>query len=124
MNVARGVFIAALLLGLPGCSEQFDNTRLLKAGGAADRGRLAIESYGCSSCHTIPWIRGADALVGPPLDRIASRTYIAGVLENTPENMIRWIKDPPGVDHLTAMPNLRVTDADARDITAFLSTLR
>jgi cytochrome c1 len=38
--------------------------------------------------------------------------------------MVRWVKDPPGVDPLTAMPNLRVTDDDARDIAAFLYTLR
>jgi cytochrome c1 len=83
-----------------------------------------VVHYGCASCHTIPGIAGADALVGPPLDRIASRTYVAGVLVNTPENLVRWIQDPPGVDPLTAMPNLRVNEADARDIATFLSTLR
>jgi cytochrome c len=89
-----------------------------------DRGKVAIAHYGCSSCHTIPGIRNANGLVGPSLDRIASRTYIAGVLQNTHENMLRWIEDPPHVDDKTAMPNLRVTDVDARDIAAFLYTLR
>jgi cytochrome c len=89
-----------------------------------DRGKVAIDHYGCASCHTIPGIRHANGLVGPSLDRIASRTYIAGVLQNTRSNMLRWIKDPPKVDDKTAMPNLRVSDEDARDIASFLYTLR
>jgi hypothetical protein len=55
---------------------------------------------------------------------MASRTYIGGVLKNTPDNMMRWLQDPPGVDHQTAMPNVRVNESDARDIAAFLYTLR
>ena len=93
-------------------------------GGEPARGRAKIERYGCASCHTIPGVRGADSLVGPPLTRVASRTYVAGVLTNTPDNMIRWLKDPPGVDPLTAMPNLNVTDEDARDIASYLYTLK
>jgi cytochrome c1 len=46
--------------------------------------------------------------------------YIAGRLQNTPENLARWIKDPKGVDDKTAMPNLGLDDQDARDIAAFL----
>ena len=93
------------------------------AGRSRGAGRPSA-SYGCGSCHTIPGIEGADALVGPPLDRISSRTYVAGVLVNTPENLVRWVKNPPKVDPLTAMPNLHVTDPDARDIASFLATLR
>lgn len=89
-----------------------------------ERGKIAINHYGCASCHTIPGIRGAIGLVGPSLDRIASRTYIAGVLQNTHANMLRWIQNPPQVDDKTAMPNLHITDQDARDIASFLYTLR
>jgi cytochrome c len=52
------------------------------------------------------------------------RTYIAGVLPNTPENMRRWIQDPPAVDNHTVMPKLGVGDADVQDITTYLYTLR
>lgn len=93
-------------------------------GGDPARGELAIRQYGCSACHTIPGVEGAKALVGPTLDRVASRLYIGGVMPNTPDNMIRWIQDPQGVDRLTAMPNLSVTDSDARDIAGYLYTLR
>jgi len=90
----------------------------------AGRGRAAIRRYGCGSCHSIPGITGAGGLVGPPLGQIASRVYIAGVLPNEPENMIRWIQNPPAVDEKTAMPNMGVTARDARDIAAYLYTLR
>jgi cytochrome c1 len=37
---------------------------------------------------------------------------------------MRWIRDPPGVDAKTAMPRLGVTEPDARDIAAYLYTLK
>ena len=67
---------------------------------------------------------GPDARVGPPLGDIASRMFIAGVLPNQPANMVRWIRNPQGVDSLTAMPNLGVSERDARDIAGYLYTLR
>jgi cytochrome c1 len=63
-------------------------------------------------------------VVGPPLDGIGGRVYIAGVLENSPDNMIRWIRDPRGVDPMTAMPPTGATERDARDIAAYLYTLQ
>jgi cytochrome c1 len=83
-----------------------------------------MRSYGCASCHTIPGVDGANGVVGPPLANIAIRGYLGGVLPNAPDNMIRWIRDPKGVDSLTAMPNTGVTEHDARDIAAYLYTLR
>jgi cytochrome c len=108
------------------CNSMSETERAARSmtGGDPHRGRAAISRYGCSACHTIPGVAGATALVGPPLDRIASRSYIAGVMPNTPDNMIRWIENPPGVDRMTAMPNLGVTDSDARDIASYLYTLK
>ena len=124
MRRASRVVILASALGLAGCSEDVGYSAGETAGGSITRGRAAVREFGCGSCHTIPGIKGADALVGPPLDRIASRTYIAGVLVNSPENLVRWIGNPPGVDPLTAMPNLHVSEADARDIATYLYTLQ
>ena len=93
-------------------------------GGDPGRGPAIMRKYGCQSCHTIPGVVGAVGLVGPPLTGIASRSYIAGVLPNAPENMLRWIRDPKAVDPLTAMPNTGVTPSDARHIAAYLYTLR
>lgn len=116
----------ALLLSATACDRNNEAERTARSmtGGEPSRGRAAITRYGCSACHTIPGIKGATALVGPPLDRIASRSYIAGVVPNSPENMIRWIENPPGIDRMTAMPNLGVQDQDARDIASYLYTLK
>jgi cytochrome c2 len=91
-------------------------------GGNPERGRAAFRRYGCGSCHVVRGLPGAAGLVGPPLDGIGARAYVAGVLGNTPDNLVRWIQDPPGVDSLTAMPDLGVSPEDARDIAAFLYT--
>ena len=93
-------------------------------GGDVEAGRVAVKTYGCDVCHTIPGVVDARGLVGPPLTQIASRIYIAGVLTNTPDNLIEWIQNPPGVDPRTAMPNLGVEGTAARDIAAYLYTLR
>jgi len=86
-------------------------------------GRKALQQYLCITCHAIPGVVGADHHVGPSLAGMASRKYIAGVLPNTPANMLRWLRDPTKVDPLTAMPDLDVSAQDARDIAAFLYTL-
>lgn len=94
------------------------------AGGNADRGRLAVESYGCGACHVIPGVPGARGLTGPPLNSFARHVYIAGELPNEPELLVRWIRDPPSLAPQTAMPNLGVSEATARDIAAYLYELR
>jgi mono/diheme cytochrome c family protein len=91
--------------------------------GDVERGKTAISQYACGTCHEIPGIVGATKPVGPPLKGIATRKYLAGVLPNTPENMIRWLRAPTEVDPRTAMPDLRVTPRDANDIAAYLYTL-
>ena len=93
-------------------------------GGDPQQGRGAIREYGCGACHVIPGVTGASGLVGPPLNSFARRAYVAGNLPNTAPNLIRWIQVPQAVEPGTAMPNLGVTDADARDIAAYLYTLR
>jgi len=50
--------------------------------------------------------------------------YLAGRLTNVPDNMIRWIRHPHEVDPQTAMPEMNVTEQDARDLTEFLYTRR
>ena len=67
---------------------------------------------------------GAYAQVGPPLERMGTRQYIAGVIPNTPQNMVRWLRAPQAVNPLTTMPDLGVTERDAWDMTAYLYTLR
>ena len=93
-------------------------------GGDPARGRGLMRHYGCAGCHEIPGVRGADGRVGPSLDHVAGRLYIAGVLPNSAANMLRWIEDPPAQAPGTAMPRTGATGQQARDIVAYLYTLR
>ena len=93
-------------------------------GGDSARGRALIGRYGCAACHTIPGVPGPTAIVGPPLTGVADRGYIGGVLPNTPDAMVRWLQNPRAVTPRTIMPDMGVTEEDARDMTAYLYTLR
>ena len=89
----------------------------------ADQGAQLIAEKGCGSCHSIPGISGADGRVGPPLDHMARRIYIAGMLRNTPENMERWLRNPQEVAPGNAMPKWGSVPQQATAITAYLETL-
>lgn len=89
----------------------------------ASRGKKALQQYACVTCHRIPGETGLHAPVGPPLDGMGKRSFIAGLLANTPENMVRWLQSPQEVHPGSAMPDLGVTARDARDIAAYLHTL-
>lgn len=86
----------------------------------AERGKVLIQQYGCSACHTVPGVPGARGRVGPRLDQLSTKIYIAGVLPNSPQNLVFWIQHPQEVDPRTAMPDLGVSEKDARDIAAHL----
>jgi len=90
----------------------------------AARGRAAMLQYACTSCHVVPGVVGEGAPVGPSLARIGSRNYIGGVLPNSTENMVRWLRDPQAVDPRSLMPALGLSERDARDMAAYLATLR
>lgn len=116
--------IVSIQMLLPGCGREPTEPVVTIPGANPERGRVAVREYGCVACHAIPGVRGANGVVGPPLDGIANRVYIAGALPNTPENMMRWIQNPPGIDPRTAMPITGVTRSDVRDIASFLYTLK
>jgi cytochrome c len=123
---SRAIALAALALVTfaAGCSRSAQFAGMSVTGGDPNRGRAAIGRYGCGSCHTIDGVSGAHGLVGPPLTGVGARLYIAGVLRNTPDNMITWIRNPKAVDEKTAMPVLGVSDGDAADIAAYLYAIR
>jgi cytochrome c oxidase assembly factor CtaG/cytochrome c2 len=131
-RAARRRHVIGLLLslmasgGVAACRSGIPYERDVRqlTGGDPHSGRQRIAQYGCDTCHTIPGIPTADATVGPPLAQVARRVYLAGHIENTPENMMRWIQHPRAHDARTAMPELGVSDQDSRDITAYLYTLR
>ena len=121
----RRLLLALLALALLGaCTEQAEEVNLYDLSlGDAELGEEAIRAYGCPACHVIPGIPDANGMVGPPLTDWSERQYIAGALPNLPDNLVQWIMNPQEVEPETAMPNMGVTEEDARDIAAYLYTL-
>jgi cytochrome c2 len=93
-------------------------------GGDPERGPLLIARYGCNGCHIIPGVDNATGQVGSELAGIARRVYVAGVIPNTPDNLVGFIVDPQSVDEKTAMPRTGITPDEARDVTAYLYSIR
>jgi cytochrome c2 len=115
------VCFATCLAAGAAAADQADATAAI---GDADHGQDLITRVGCGACHVIPGITGADGMVGPPLDHIASRGFLAGMLHNTPDNMVTWLRHPQQIVPGNAMPDLGLSEADARDIAAYLETLK
>lgn len=93
-------------------------------GADASRGPDLMLAYGCTACHTIPGVTGANGSVGPPLAGFRHRAYVAGVLPNEPGGLVRWLMNPTVHAPATAMPDLGVSEEHARDMAAYLYTLR
>src|SRR4051794_14604409 len=91
--------------------------------GSPSRGRMLITRYGCTACHSIPG-SAPEGMVGPSLAGMGSRSYIAGRYPNEPIDMEEWLQSPQTMKPGTAMPDLGVTERDARDLAAYLATLR
>jgi cytochrome c2 len=92
--------------------------------GDAERGRRLLRDYGCGGCHRIPGVAGARGNVGPSLEAVAERVYLAGRVPNSPEGMARFILDPRAFQPRTAMPDVGASDDEARDMVAFLHRAR
>jgi cytochrome c2 len=120
--VAAGQLLAVALFAAGAAAA--DQSGAIAAIGNADHGRGLITRVGCGACHVIPGIIGADGMVGPPLDHIASRSFLAGMLHNTPENMVTWLRHPQQIVPGNAMPDLGLSEADGGDIAAYLETLK
>ncbi len=124
--LATGVAVCAVAAAVIG--DALDERSDLREHAAAvtrgdpDRGEVMFIKYGCGSCHGLKHVRKATGAVGPPLDGIAVRAMLAGRLDNTPDNLQTWIRDPQWASPGTAMPDLNVGEQDARDISAFLYT--
>ena len=118
------VAILLATLALSACSDKSPKSNPAFANADPQRGKVALAKYGCVACHTIPGMPGSNALTAPPLIGISHRSYLAGMLENAPENLRRWIQHPRQVNPHTAMPEQGVTNQDAADMAAYLYTTR
>jgi cytochrome c oxidase subunit 2 len=100
------------------------------------QGRKTFQEKTCIGCHTVRGHEGV-GITGPNLTHVGARTTIAaGLLENNPEQLARWIRHPdqvkPGnkmynggyIDVKTGKPNFTLTDADVTALVAYLSSLK
>ena len=110
----------ALAAALSACAPSPPAPKWPDFGGDPRRGELLVGRYSCGACHQMPDVEEADGMVGPPLATFSRRTMIAGLLPNTPSNLVLWLRHPQAVTPGNAMPDLGLTDAQARDIAAYL----
>lgn len=89
----------------------------------AREGARLFAQGACIACHTIRGI--SEGTLGPDLTHLASRqTLAAGTLENTPENLARWLRNPQAVKPGAKMPNLGLSEGEIRALVAYLESLK
>jgi len=94
------------------------------AGTEAAAGLALFQRTSCVSCHAIAGT-AAHARVGPDLTHFASRRQLgAGVADNTPGNLRRWLADPQQVKLGAKMPNFNFTDRQLTQLVAYFETLK
>ncbi len=128
---ALGTLILCILTGFVFVKSQAEHTPFNAdtlahrqyVDGDWEQGRKLLSSYGCGACHYIPGIAVGNSYAGPLLTNWSQRSFIAGNLPNTPENLIKWIVDPQAVEPGTAMPVLGVSEEEARHMSAYLYSL-
>ena len=95
-----------------------DNSRSL------ERGQRLLTQYQCGSCHAIPGVAAARGMQGPTLEAFGRRSYIAGRIPNRADNLARWIVKPSALVFDTSMPSMGVSPDHARDMAAYLGSLK
>lgn len=125
MRLGRGPVLLALLVG--GCADpasQASSAQVRRIeGGDPALGRQVARAHGCPACHVMPGVGPVAGLVGPSLDGFADRAYVAGRLPNRPDALVRWLLEPALVDPGTAMPDVGLSEAEAKHLAAYLYTL-
>ena len=94
------------------------------AGQQAQQGQRLFEQQTCVQCHTIRGIN-AHGRVGPDLTHFASRQMMAGeLLENTPQNVYRWLQNPQDFKPGSHMPNMKLTESQLHPLVTYLEGLQ
>lgn len=121
------VFASAIVLVLvAGCGKPDERGRRLTAveNGNAERGQRLLSHYQCGSCHVIPGVPSAVGSSGPTLAAFGRRSYIAGQVPNSGAALTRWLLDPQAMLPHARMPDMVSSEADARDMAAYLQAQR
>jgi cytochrome c oxidase subunit II len=107
--------------------EQFDAWAAQQAGPATLAGAPGQQVFvqnTCVNCHTIRGVSAAN--VGPDLTHLGSRTTLgAGVIDNTPDNVRRWIRDASSIKPGVLMPAFAdLSEAELNALVDYLEGLR
>ncbi len=106
-------------------SKQADMLRaVVLTGGDPLRGKSLFAARGCGACHAVSGDRAATGVVGPPLGKLAPRAFVAGRQPNDPSHLIAWVQHPQTIEPGVGMPDAGLSDQEARDVAAYLYTLR
>jgi cytochrome c1 len=112
--------IAAAAAGILNERERQTHRAVALTGGDPEKAMPAIIRYGCAACHDIPGARMPGGRAAPPLADVTQRIYLGGAVNNTPENLVRWIANPKQFDPRSGMPVTGISDAEARNVAAYL----
>jgi cytochrome c len=123
VRVVAATVLVAGVAALNACGDTRASSVVLDGGDAA-HGKAVIQHYGCNACHAVAGFPEPSVVVAAPITGIASRGYIAGTLPTTPSNLALWIRFPKKVKPATAMPDLGVSESEARDVVAYLYSLK
>ena len=94
-------------------SESLDLPEAPAAGDAAN-GETLVKTLGCLGCHTAVGVEAGH--FAPELSGLGSKV--------SAEWLGAWLKNPKHLSANTRMPNLRLSDKETADITAYLLTLK
>jgi cytochrome c len=120
LSAALSAALCSLLLAACGGKPKEKHVE----GGDARLGKELVAQYQCGACHKIPQVRGAGGEAAPDLEGFGKLSYIANGIPNQPAQLTAWLVDPPAMKPGTAMPALGVTEQEARNMAAFLYTLK
>jgi cytochrome c oxidase subunit II len=91
--------------------------------GDAGAGKEVFARNACVGCHTIRGV--SSGVLGPDLTHFGSRALFgAGLWPTTVDRVVAWLKDPPALKPGSKMPNLHLTDAEARALAVYLTSLK
>jgi cytochrome c2 len=121
----RRLSLALLLFVACGRGEAAKTGGAPAAIGDASRGPQLAAQYGCNVCHIIPGVDGPQGSLGPSLQGVGSRPAISmGAVQNTPANLAQFIQNPAALNPQSSMPPMAMPESDAKDIAAYLVTLK
>jgi cytochrome c oxidase subunit 2 len=90
----------------------------------AQAGKHFFFAQTCANCHAI---RGSTtvATAGPDLTHLASRRQLAaGLVDNSPQNLARWLRNPQQLKPGCQMPNFNLSEDQVTQLVAYLEDLR